>query len=102
MVGCMNKRTLTIAAAWLAALLALAGCGGNPHPEVLPTKDEFGHKILPTREIGHDRRVIYLPTEAGRSVVCVDHGGTHDFSETCDWAGYHARYGPGDPFDQES
>lgn len=44
---------------------------------------------------------VYFPTEKGRHVVCLVHNlGYQEGVMSCDWAGYHARYGPDDPFDQ--
>lgn len=48
-----------------------------------------------------DADAVYFPTEKGRHVVCLVHGlSYYSAVMSCDWVGYHARYGPGDPFDQ--
>jgi hypothetical protein len=48
-----------------------------------------------------DADAVYFPTEKGRHVVCLVRGLSYwGAVMSCDWDGYHARYGPGDPFDQ--
>jgi hypothetical protein len=95
----LMTRNFTILIVLLALLVA--GCGGKKaNPALVHTRDQ-GYKTDPFRDLGWGR-AVYRPTELGRRVVCVEDAiDSYSATRTCDWAGYHLRYGPGDPFDQK-
>lgn len=93
----MTFRRLALVMVAAALVLGAAGCGGHANPAKLhPTHG------APYRDMGHGLTAVYLPTEKGRRVMCyVRSWGEDAEMMSCDWAGYHARYGPGDPADQQ-
>jgi hypothetical protein len=97
----MKKITLLFL---LASVLVIAGCGSTPaNPKVLKLPDAKNGNNYPTRSLNYESDVIYMKTELGRHLICVnasklEYGGG---AYSCDFAAYHHRYGWGDPFDQK-
>jgi hypothetical protein len=96
-----QKLALLVAVAVFA--FAAAGCGSHANPAKLtPENDNQNPYGAPYRSMGRGIHAVYFSTEKGRRVLCYVTGWqTTDATMSCDWDGYHALYGPGDPADQK-